>query len=170
MDPAWPLTGADWEQLQQKIHDAVAKAQQEIGKIDADELRKSMDSVREAMKSARTPLESPEFKDQMRRAMEAAAEGMRTARDAIDVDARVDNRRPSAAGMERARRTRAADQKWSVGDTPGSTTPRGRVYVRSGPPDDITHAGDVEVWRYKASGDRPAREYRFDKKGERVGP
>ena len=130
-------------------------------------------SIDEALTKAHAQFDSPEFKEQMRQAIQAAADGMRSAREALDrfdTDVRIDNRPLSAAGMERARRTRAADQKWSAGDTPGSTTPRGRVYVRSGPPDNITHAGEIEVWHYKASGDRPAREYRFDRKGERVSP
>ncbi len=71
--------------------------------------------------------------------------------------------------MERARRRRTADQRWSEGDTPGSTTARGRVYVREGEPDETTTVNGVETWLYKDTTKTPVtREYQFDAHGERI--
>ena len=51
---------------------------------------------------------------------------------------------------ERERRAKYADDKWSKGDVKGSTTAKGRHYLRYGPPDEMeTHSGKGESWLYK---------------------
>lgn len=58
----------------------------------------------------------------------------------------------SATQKEHERRIELADRKFAEGDTPGSETDRGRVYVMLGPPDEIdSHPADkFEEWRYRS--------------------
>lgn len=69
----------------------------------------------------------------------------------------------STTQMEHNRRIEYANRKFAEGDTAGSETDRGRVYVMLGPPDQIdSHPADkYESWRYRSIDDGQGLEITF---------
>ena len=68
---------------------------------------------------------------------------------------------------EQPRRIAYADKKWSTKDRKGSETPRGRLYVESGPPDELEIYTDrSEAWLYRTRDGRIIQ--RFDSEGNLV--
>src|SRR6185437_7128042 len=69
----------------------------------------------------------------------------------------------STTQMEHERRIEFANRKFAEGNTAGTETERGRVYVMLGPPDEIdSHPADKdESWRYRSVDDGQGLEITF---------
>lgn len=168
-DEDWPMSKAEWKKMQFELQRELAKVQEEMKKVNTEEMKRAMEDARKELEKVREHLNSKEFQEEIRRATEVGMKEAQKAMQEAQVAMQKAHEEMAAVDMERAKRTRKADEKWSVGDIPGSTTPRGRVYVRNGPPDQIEVVNGVETWRYQdpAKKDAP-RDYKFDAKGERM--
>ncbi len=79
--------------------------------------------------------------------------------------------KPSVPDREHDRRIDYANQRYGEGATPGSQTERGRLYVRYGPPDEITVHGGYERWFYRriaGVGNNVSFEFGLDRKPSTV--
>lgn len=123
------------QQLELNIKEAVEKAKLQLNDVKVQ--KEAQASLEKAM--AELKAREPEIRKNIEQAM-----------------ARLDGELKEMQGQfqkqreERERRTGYADQKWTKGDVKGSTTAKGRHYVRYGPPDEIeSHAGKGESWLYR---------------------
>lgn len=123
------------QQLEVNIKEAVEKARLQLNDVNVQkEAQASMERALAELKAR-----EPEIRKNIEQAM-----------------SRLDGELKEMQGQfqkqreERERRTAYADQKWSKGDVKGSTTAKGRHYLRYGPPDEIeSHAGKGENWLYR---------------------
>jgi GWxTD domain-containing protein len=165
----WPMSKAEWKKMQLELQRELALVQEEMKKVNTEEMKRAMEDARKELEKVREHLNSKEFQEEIRKAAEIGMKEAQKAMQEAQFAMQKAHEEMAAANLERARRIRKADEKWSVGDIPGSTTPRGRIYVRNGPPDQIEVVNGVETWRYQDPAKKdPPRDYKFDAKGERV--
>jgi beta-lactamase regulating signal transducer with metallopeptidase domain len=75
--------------------------------------------------------------------------------------------KPAVADQEHDRRVEYANRRYGEGSTPGSQTERGRLYIRHGPPDEVTVQGGYEKWFYRrlaGVGNNVSFEFGLDRK------
>ena len=118
-------------------------------------------NIREAMEKAKAQLGDHKIQKEAQVAMEKAMAELKAREPEIRKNieqamARLDGELKELDGKlqkertERDQRAKYADEKWSKGEVKGSTTAKGRHYLRYGPPDEIeTHAGKGENWLYR---------------------
>jgi GWxTD domain-containing protein len=118
-------------------------------------------NIREAVEKAKLQASDGKFQKEAQASMEKALAELKAREPEIRKNieqamARLDGELKELDGKlqkeraERERRVEYADQKWTKGEVKGSTTAKGRHYLRYGPPDEIeSHAGKGENWRYR---------------------
>lgn len=123
------------QQLEVNIKEAVEKAKLQLNDVNVQ--KEAQASIEKAMADLKA--REPEIRKNIEQAMN------RLDGELKDLQGQFEKQR-----AERERRIGYADQKWSKGDVKGSTTAKGRHYIRYGPPDEIeSHAGKGENWLYR---------------------
>jgi hypothetical protein len=123
------------QQMEVNIREAVEKAKLQLADVNVQkEAHASMEKALAELK-----LREPEIRKNIEMAMS------RLDGELKDLDGKL-----RLESSERKRRIEYADQRWSKGDVKGSTTAKGRHYLRYGPPDEReTHSGKGENWLYR---------------------
>ncbi len=123
------------QQIEVNIREAIEKAKLQLADVNVQkEAHASMEKALAELK-----LREPEIRKNIEVAMSRLDSELK------DLDGKL-----RLESSERKRRIDYADQKWSKGDVKGSTTAKGRHYLRYGPPDEMeTHSGKGENWLYK---------------------
>jgi GWxTD domain-containing protein len=136
------------ENKRPEIEKEVKKALEENRAFSAQFREEIQKAIQESVRAfAAAKIHQEVLVEAQKAALTALSEAEKGLREAVRAAAEQDR----AGNRERERRIRQADSRFGEGDTRGSETARGKIYVESGPPDEIfTPPGSQrQVWRYK---------------------